>query len=111
MPHTENGTASLALPSTKTDITSLEAEISAISQDEVLAATVNISGGASLMLIVTGQSRLARPRTCRHSRNRRAGRRAIRKRRSEEHTSELQSLMRTPYAVFCLKKKTKQKAN
>src|SRR3546814_5445579 len=25
--------------------------------------------------------------------------------RSEEHTSELQSLMRTPYAVFCLKKK------
>src|SRR3546814_5209514 len=24
--------------------------------------------------------------------------------RSEEHTSELQSLMRTPYAVFCLKK-------
>src|SRR3546814_7232712 len=27
------------------------------------------------------------------------------KRRSEEHTSELQSLMRTSYAVFCLKKK------
>src|SRR3546814_6495294 len=25
--------------------------------------------------------------------------------RSEEHTSELQSLMRLPYAVFCLKKK------
>src|SRR3546814_7907835 len=30
-------------------------------------------------------------------------------RRSEEHTSELQSLMRISYAVFCLKKKTKQK--
>src|SRR3546814_2639662 len=29
--------------------------------------------------------------------------------RSEEHTSELQSLMRISYAVFCLKKKTKQK--
>src|SRR3546814_9618425 len=29
--------------------------------------------------------------------------------RSEEHTSELQSLMRNSYAVFCLKKKTKQK--
>src|SRR3546814_2351956 len=29
--------------------------------------------------------------------------------RSEEHTSELQSLMRTSYAVFCLKKKNKQK--
>src|SRR3546814_9050810 len=28
--------------------------------------------------------------------------------RSEEHTSELQSLMRTSYAVFCLKKKQKQ---
>src|SRR3546814_8002103 len=27
--------------------------------------------------------------------------------RSEEHTSELQSLMRTSYAVFCLKKKNK----
>src|SRR3546814_6073705 len=27
--------------------------------------------------------------------------------RSEEHTSELQSLMRTSYAVFCLKKNTK----
>src|SRR3546814_8376371 len=29
-------------------------------------------------------------------------------RRSEEHTSELQSLMRNSYAVFCLKKKTTQ---
>src|SRR3546814_8917706 len=28
--------------------------------------------------------------------------------RSEEHTSELQSLMRTSYAVFCLKKQKKQ---
>src|SRR3546814_9138044 len=32
--------------------------------------------------------------------------RATRCRRSEEHTSELQSLMRISYAVFCLKKKT-----
>src|SRR3546814_10466918 len=29
--------------------------------------------------------------------------------RSDEHTSELQSLMRTSYAVFCLKKKKKTK--
>src|SRR3546814_7113422 len=29
--------------------------------------------------------------------------------RSEEHTSELQSLMRISYAVFCLKKKNKEK--
>src|SRR3546814_4551439 len=31
--------------------------------------------------------------------------RPTRPERSEEHTSELQSLMRTSYAVFCLKKK------
>src|SRR3546814_3339939 len=30
------------------------------------------------------------------------------RRRSEEHTSELQSLMRISYAVFCLKKKKKK---
>src|SRR3546814_7067018 len=32
--------------------------------------------------------------------------RLYRRTRSEEHTSELQSLMRISYAVFCLKKKT-----
>src|SRR3546814_5969632 len=31
--------------------------------------------------------------------------------RSEEHTSELQSLMRISYAVFCLKKKKRTKSN
>src|SRR3546814_9221711 len=31
--------------------------------------------------------------------------------RSEEHTSELQSLMRISYAVFCLKKKTREHTN
>src|SRR3546814_6650402 len=31
--------------------------------------------------------------------------------RSEEHTSELQSLMRISYAVFCLKKKKKHNQN
>src|SRR3546814_4100220 len=31
---------------------------------------------------------------------------AVHRLRSEEHTSELQSLMRISYAVFCLKKKT-----
>src|SRR3546814_1480269 len=35
-----------------------------------------------------------------------AGPAAGRQSRSEEHTSELQSLMRISYAVFCLKKKT-----
>src|SRR3546814_8413147 len=35
-----------------------------------------------------------------------AGQILLRHVRSEEHTSELQSLMRISYAVFCLKKKT-----
>src|SRR3546814_8403314 len=35
----------------------------------------------------------------------RGGDRLAERRRSEEHTSELQSLMRISYAVFCLKKK------
>src|SRR3546814_5145701 len=38
-------------------------------------------------------------------------RRAQRSGRSEEHTSELQSLMRISYAVFCLKKKNKNPAH
>src|SRR3546814_5380774 len=33
---------------------------------------------------------------------------ALSENRSEEHTSELQSLMRSSYAVFCLKKKKKE---
>src|SRR3546814_5461216 len=45
------------------------------------------------------EPRLLRPAARRHA----AGA------RSEEHTSELQSLMRISYAVFCLKKKTKIK--
>src|SRR3546814_3052954 len=36
---------------------------------------------------------------------------AFRSNRSEEHTSELQSLMRISYAVFCLKKKTTKQIN
>src|SRR3546814_7931461 len=39
---------------------------------------------------------------------RRIGKRQV---RSEEHTSELQSLMRNSYAVFCLKKKKKKKTS
>src|SRR3546814_3737852 len=35
----------------------------------------------------------------------------VRDDRSEEHTSELQSLMRISYAVFCLKKKKQQRHN
>src|SRR3546814_1977913 len=51
--------------------------------------------------------RLARADNC--LRDRLTSQQRIRRRenyRSEEHTSELQSLMRISYAVFCLKKKT-----
>src|SRR3546814_3662791 len=46
---------------------------------------------------------------CRHPREERALTwRSATSLRSEEHTSELQSLMRISYAVFCLKKKTQE---
>src|SRR3546814_5653995 len=44
-------------------------------------------------------------RECPQSRGAHTG--AAKNERSEEHTSELQSLMRISYAVFCLKKKKK----
>src|SRR3546814_7809637 len=48
------------------------------------------------------------PSCCCHRRRRRPQPRSQPRRgRSEEHTSELQSLMRISYAVFCLKKKKK----
>src|SRR3546814_7816899 len=47
----------------------------------------------------------------RRQQRRRAGQGRDDRRRSEEHTSELQSLMRISYAVFCLKKKTKETAS
>src|SRR3546814_7180234 len=43
--------------------------------------------------------------TCGHLSRRRHAGHHLAEARSEEHTSELQSLMRTSYAVFCLKKK------
>src|SRR3546814_10503714 len=52
-----------------------------------------------------GQDRLARQLQQRLQPRQRAGGHPV---RSEEHTSELQSLMRLSYAVFCLKKTTKQ---
>src|SRR3546814_9711623 len=54
-----------------------------------------------------GLVRLSRPRRCAGVGFlvRSSGRRHALLARSEEHTSELQSLMRISYAVFCLKKK------
>src|SRR3546814_1609338 len=51
------------------------------------------------------QSRLRLPRCAAGSARRRS---RAGEGRSEEHTSELQSLMRISYAVFCLKKKNKK---
>src|SRR3546814_8394442 len=49
-----------------------------------------------------------RKRAARMGRNPQTGEPIKIKARSEEHTSELQSLMRISYAVFCLKKKKRQ---
>src|SRR3546814_8908314 len=51
------------------------------------------------------QRRTARPHLGGHQTH------SARQGRSEEHTSELQSLMRISYAVFCLKKKKKNSTN
>src|SRR3546814_5442521 len=50
-----------------------------------------------------GHAAIHRQQMAVHIGSRRRG--EIQRRRSEEHTSELQSLMRISYAVFCLKKK------
>src|SRR3546814_6507423 len=57
-----------------------------------LCANDRVAAPCSTLLTPTGRARI--------------GRACLRKgwRRSEEHTSELQSLMRISYAVFCLKK-------
>src|SRR3546814_1299843 len=56
-----------------------------------------------LLALTENQSALGALRACGVDLPRLAG-----ELRSEEHTSELQSLMRISYAVFCLKKKKKQ---
>src|SRR3546814_1668967 len=67
-------------------------------------------------VVRAGASRQPGPADCRcwgeaagtafpHANEHHAGARRHHARRSEEHTSELQSLMRISYAVFCLKKK------
>src|SRR3546814_7012957 len=78
------------------------------------------SGGTVLQLLQPGKNKLAQiaicftptsPQTARTNRTSPSApglpRGGIA--RSEEHTSELQSLMRISYAVFCLKKKNQQK--
>src|SRR3546814_5013062 len=63
-------------------------------------STDSAGGGAGHHRVLSG--RLRHPRSAAAGRDRRRARPGH---RSEEHTSELQSLMRISYAVFCLKKK------
>src|SRR3546814_3330929 len=60
--------------------------------------------------IVSGISSRARPRPSSKSKMMWSTEQPWLKPRSEEHTSELQSLMRISYAVFCLKKKNSEKS-
>src|SRR3546814_1606886 len=60
------------------------------------------AGGADHDL---GDGLLACDADHRHARERGEGLRVSDQQRSEEHTSELQSIMRNSYAVFCMKKK------
>src|SRR3546814_8390190 len=62
---------------------------------------------AQLHLAVPGTGRRAGDRHDQPERRVRRASAETRPGRSEEHTSELQSLMRISYAVFCLKKKKK----
>src|SRR3546814_7186989 len=73
----------------------------------------HLPGATELAEVLAGGRRLRfvrgvaiRPRS--RGLSRRLPNRRTRGVRSEEHTSELQSLMRISYAVFCLKKKKKQ---
>src|SRR3546814_1071613 len=66
-----------------------------------LTATLNAAGGIDALV-----TRIAVPATNHEVRARLFDNQPADE-RSEEHTSELQSLMRISYAVFCLKKKNK----
>src|SRR3546814_3417252 len=80
-----------------------------------LRTVTEAMGGMSALAVRTGLSRETLYRTLSEKGNPRLDTLAailaafgLRMARSEEHTSELQSLMRISYAVFCLKKKTTQ---
>src|SRR3546814_8902554 len=65
---------------------------------------VDLAGHDRAARLVFGQAQFAKAAA-------RAGAEQPQVVRSEEHTSELQSLMRISYAVFCLKKKKNKKKN
>src|SRR3546814_7270401 len=79
-----------------------------------LAGTLNLDDGYSISVSLSRSERMPSVREIYASSNSLAtnsfetglikGSGSLQKYRSEEHTSELQSLMRTSYAVFCLQK-------
>src|SRR3546814_3679401 len=75
------------------------------------SAAADDRGWSSSWWVGKGRSGCSRSTFCFYTLRTGDGR-ALRSRlkRSEEHTSELQSLMRISYAVFCLKKKKKYKS-
>src|SRR3546814_9759844 len=72
--------------------------------------TIEIDIPERRMHLKISDAELAQRRAVMEARGDQAWKPVNRQRRSEEHTSELQSLMRISYAVFCLKKK-KHKTN
>src|SRR3546814_4151996 len=74
---------------------------------ELLGCRIPHSSSPPSAIMLFLSRRFSKVRSATHSFRARASRR----RRSEEHTSELQSLMRISYAVFCLKKKTNRDSN
>src|SRR3546814_9530018 len=68
---------------------------------EICSFTAAVAPLPSVTMVTTAATPMTMQRIVRNDRNR----------RSEEHTSELQSLMRISYAVFCLKKKNQHNNN
>src|SRR3546814_7373302 len=85
-------------------IAMLASAASAMAQDAAEAAPAGEATGTN-EIIVTAQKREQSLQDVPISMEVVSGQKLAEFNRSEEHTSELQSLMRTSYAVFCLKKK------
>src|SRR3546814_5004401 len=69
---------------------------------EIMRLAIAMGGKAETLMGLAGMGNLVLTCTDNQSRNRRLG--LLLAQSTEEHTSELQSLMRSSYAVFCMKK-------
>src|SRR3546814_10309301 len=88
----------------------LEAELARVTEAERRAREAERDAGRDVLLAALGKVKIARmdrseATAIAKAIEKHGAKRIAEKLRSEEHTSELQSLMRTSYAVFCLKKK------